>query len=113
MSSLRAVSPATETRLTISPVDPSALDWKNRTALMSLPTKDIEPTTTMSENTESRLAPLLCYSCLTTFTPTRIGKPGDPIEPVLLPLWVGQRVSAQDMKKEIGSFLLDQDGEDA
>lgn len=80
---------------------------------MSLPTKDIEPTTAMSQNTDSRLAPLLCYSCLTTFTPTRIGKSGDLIEPVLLPLWVGQRVSAQDMKKDIGSFLLDQDEEDA
>ena len=91
-----------------SPVDPSALDWKNRTALMSLPTKDAEPTTAMSRSTDSRLAPLLCYSCLTTFTPTRIGKQGDPVEPILLPLWVGQRVSAQDMKNEIGSYLLDQ-----
>jgi hypothetical protein len=78
---------------------------------MALPTKDVEPTTAMSENTESRLAPLLCYSCLTTFTPTRIGKPGDAIEPVLLPLWVGERVSAQDMKKSIASFLLDQEDE--
>ena len=80
---------------------------------MALPTKDFEPTTTMSENTESRLAPLLCYSCLTTFTPTRLGKQGDPVDPVLLPLWVGERVSTQDMKKSIGAFFLDQDdGED-
>jgi hypothetical protein len=75
---------------------------------MSLPTKDVEPTTAMSQSTESRMAPLLCYSCLTTFTPTRIGK----AEPVLLPLWVGERVSSHDMKKTIGSFLLDQDEDD-
>jgi cytoplasmic tRNA 2-thiolation protein 2 len=95
----------------ISPVDPSALDWKKRTALMSLPTKDVEPTSALANVATSSLAPLLCYSCLTTFTPTRISKPGDEVEPVMLPLWVGQRVSTQDMRKKIGSFLLDQDEE--
>lgn len=78
---------------------------------MSLPTKGVEPSSALAESTASRLAPLLCYSCLTTFTPTRIGKPGDSIEPVMLPIWVGERVSAQDMRKEIGSFLLDQEDE--
>lgn len=87
-------------------MDPSALDWKSRTALMSLPTKDVEPTTALSAATSARLAPLLCYSCLTTFTPARSGKLFES-EPIMLPLWVGGRVSAQSMKQEIGEFLLD------
>ena len=73
---------------------------------MSLPTKEVEPTTTMSDSTSDRLAPLLCYSCLTTFTPARIGKQADTA-PVMLPLWVGERVSAQNMKDQIGEFLLE------
>lgn len=75
---------------------------------MSLPTKDVEAASTLS--TSTRLAPLLCYSCLTTFTPARIGKQAES-EPVMLPLWVGERVSAQSMREEIGEFLLDPDGE--
>ena len=77
---------------------------------MSLPTKDVETSSSLSSTTSARLAPLLCYSCLTTFTPARIGKQPDS-EPVMLPLWVGERVSVQSMREEIGEFLLDQDGE--
>lgn len=77
---------------------------------MSLPTKEVEPSSALSSSTSARLAPLLCYSCLTTFTPNRIGKQPDS-EPVMLPLWVGERVSAQSMKEEIGEYLLDQDGD--
>lgn len=79
---------------------------------MSLPTKDVEPASTLSAATSARLAPLLCYSCLTTFTPARIGgKQADP-EPIMLPLWVSERVSSQTMKEEIGEFLLDTGDDD-
>ncbi|WVQ85594.1 hypothetical protein IAT38_007760 [Cryptococcus sp. DSM 104549] len=101
------------------PVDPSALDWKSRTALTSLPTKTPPPPPRPAEHTTS-LAPLLCYSCLTTFTPqTVVVRTEETVaEPVGMPLWVGEGVGRRlggvgrpvgrkEMRGEIAEFLID------
>lgn len=109
-------------------MDPLALEWKSRTALTSLSTKT-EPTTISKDQqhlygeTEA-LAPLLCYSCLTTLTPptvvskakTRAQMAGLDVngdEPVLLPVWVNEgvkrrQVGREKMKDEIKDFLIEE-----
>lgn len=110
------------------PVDPSALEWKSRTALTFLATKT-EPTVInkqqQSQHDEiERLAPLLCYSCLTTLTPPTIvskakakaqtaGLNVNGDEPVLLPVWVNEGVKRRqvgrgEMKDEIKEFLIEE-----
>lgn len=110
------------------PVDPSALEWKSRTALTFLATKT-EPTVINKQQQPQhdeieRLAPLLCYSCLTTLTPPTIvskaktkaqtaGLNVNGDEPVLLPVWVNEGVKRRqvgrgEMKDEIKEFLIEQ-----
>ncbi|EAL21965.1 hypothetical protein CNBC1050 [Cryptococcus deneoformans B-3501A] len=110
------------------PVDPSALEWKSRTALTFLSTKT-EPTAISKQQqpqhgeTEA-LAPLLCYSCLTTLTPPTVvskakakaqtaGLTVNGDEPVLLPVWVNEGVKRRqmgrrEMKDEIKEFLIEE-----
>lgn len=110
------------------PVDPSALEWKSRTALTFLSTKT-EPTAISKQQqpqhdeTEA-LAPLLCYSCLTTLTPPTVVSKGkakaqtvgltvNGDEPVLLPVWVNEGVKRRqvgrgEMKDEIKEFLIEE-----
>lgn len=108
-------------------MDPSALEWKSRTALTSLSTK-AQPITISKEQQHQHgetetLAPFLCYSCLTTLTPpTVVSKAktrtqmavldvnGD--EPILLPVWVTEcvkrrQVGREKMKDEIKDFLIE------
>ncbi|OCF56639.1 hypothetical protein L486_05493 [Kwoniella mangroviensis CBS 10435] len=98
------------------PVDPNALEWKSRTALTSLPTKTLpsEDITSDGEGRES-LATMLCYACLTTFTPPTVVSKASRTEvvPVQLPYWVGGNVRdrSREMKEEIKEFLIGQDDE--
>lgn len=110
------------------PVDPSALEWKSRTALTFLATKT-EPTAINKQQQPQHdeietLAPLLCYSCLTTLTPPTIvskakakaqtaGLNVNGDEPVLLPVWVNEGVKRRQvgrgkMKDEIKEFLIEE-----
>ncbi|KAK4688458.1 cytoplasmic tRNA 2-thiolation protein 2, partial [Tremellales sp. Uapishka_1] len=93
------------------PVDESALEWKSRSGLTSLSkeTEVVEPTSSSGPT----LAPLLCYACLTTFTPTAMGKEVKA-DRVQLPHWIRdgvrqREVGRQKMKEEIGQYLLDND----
>lgn len=109
-------------------MDPSALAWKSRTALTSLSTKT-QPITISKEQQHQHgetetLAPLLCYSCLTTLTPptvvskakTRTQMAGLDVngdEPILLPVWVNEgvkrrQVGREKMKDEIKDFLIEE-----
>lgn len=109
-------------------MDPSALEWKSRTALTFLATKT-EPTAINKQQQPQHdeietLAPLLCYSCLTTLTPPTIvskakvkaqtaGLNVNGDEPVLLPVWVNEGVKRRqvgrgEMKDEIKEFLIEE-----
>lgn len=106
--------------LTCRPVDPSALEWKARTGLISLRkaapdgVKDGVVGGERGEHSMVELAPQLCYSCLTTMTPMAHRK--DPVaDNVELPLWVGQKVAVgrAEMKAKLDGFLLsDEEGDD-
>ncbi|WVF70665.1 hypothetical protein IAT40_005458 [Kwoniella sp. CBS 6097] len=124
------------------PVDPSALEWKSRTALTSLPDKALPPPAAPpstdpdndtppaqssqsledSNSSHDHLASLLCYGCLTTFTPPTVVSKVAKVQqakPVELPIWIseniararsasaGQQVSRGEMKEHIGEFFLD------
>ncbi|WVQ71062.1 hypothetical protein IAR50_000587 [Cryptococcus sp. DSM 104548] len=107
------------------PIDPSALEWKSRTGLTSLPTKSNPTPPSTIPAPEATLAPLLCYSCLTTFTPptvvskARLAEEGSG-ENVVLPLWItegverrigggaGGLVGREAMREEIKDFLIDE-----
>lgn len=97
------------------PVDPSALEWKSRTALTSLRKSLGEDNAEERGSGESEgLAPLLCYACLTTFTPAVSRRNGNVGGPVALPFWIGERVAQrrdvvgrEEMRVEIGEYLLD------
>ncbi|WVW80374.1 hypothetical protein I302_102355 [Kwoniella bestiolae CBS 10118] len=101
------------------PVDPNALEWKSRTALTSLPTKtlpqDIGAVTNGVEQGKDKesLAKMLCYACLTTFTPpTVVSKVArTEVVPIQLPLWVGGNVRdrRREMREEIKGFLIDEE----
>jgi cytoplasmic tRNA 2-thiolation protein 2 len=99
--------------LTGRPVDPSATAWKAQASLTSLPGRGSQPSAVPVE-TKSALAPLLCYACLTTFTPLSAAH-NDQLkdEAVPLPLWVGERasqhapMSREDMKAQVSEFLLE------
>ncbi|WVQ97042.1 hypothetical protein IAU59_004152 [Kwoniella sp. CBS 9459] len=141
------------------PVDPSALEWKSRTALTSLPSKtvpssgstltSISPSPNSSLTPEasansdgsllgpgpasaSALAPLLCYGCLTTFTPPTVGsklakaEAAAAAKPVQLPIWISENirvrtptsgpaarkeVSRDEMRDTIGEYLINDDQE--
>ncbi|WWC60526.1 uncharacterized protein I303_103100 [Kwoniella dejecticola CBS 10117] len=100
------------------PVDPNALEWKSRTALTALPEKtqtDHERNGTNAELDEKdSLATMLCYACLTTFTPPTVVSKAVKQEttPVRLPLWVEQNlrrrkeVDRDGMRDEIKDFLI-------
>ncbi|KAL1405126.1 Cytoplasmic tRNA 2-thiolation protein 2 [Vanrija albida] len=97
------------------PVDASATDWKARSALTSLPGKGDGVAAAPSPDP---LAPLLCYACLTMFTPLTAAQKDRPTaEPVPLPLWVGARVqerrhvTPQELRDEVAQFLIDDDEE--
>ena len=106
--------------LTCRPVDPSALEWKARTGLVSLgkpPPHSVKEGVVRDEpggHGMVELAPQLCYSCLTTMTPMAHRK--DPVaDNVELPLWVGQKVAVgwAEMKAKLDGFLLsDEEGDD-
>jgi cytoplasmic tRNA 2-thiolation protein 2 len=93
------------------PVDPSALAWKSRTALTSL-LKTPSSNGDEPRPRRSTLAPLLCYACLTTLTPALPRCiSGDP---VMLPPFIAEGVSQrremvdrEDMRAEIGQYILD------
>ena len=68
-------------------MDPSAIEWKKRTALTSLSDNGSVSSIRLAEieqmeskpngkHSSAKLAPLLCYACLTTMTPTN-GRDGD------------------------------------
>ncbi|WWD18150.1 hypothetical protein CI109_102599 [Kwoniella shandongensis] len=98
------------------PVDPSALEWKSRSALTSLPTKTNPVASPSAGENTTPLAPLLCYACLTTFTPPTVNArtASTQNEPVPLPLWIGENVARQQgnvveratMKDQIKDFLI-------
>ncbi|RSH92739.1 hypothetical protein EHS25_008185 [Saitozyma podzolica] len=100
-----------------TPAEPSAQAWKSRTALTSLPgrTKSIEsavPDSTDDHSGSVELAPMLCYSCLTTFTPSSTRKGTDKGQPAYLPQWVAESVRKREVPREemragISGFLLD------
>ncbi|WVR05630.1 hypothetical protein IAU60_002652 [Kwoniella sp. DSM 27419] len=107
------------------PVEPSALEWKSRTGLTSLASKETsteeppqgpDPTVARGDPIVT-LAPLLCYGCLTTFTSTTVvprAVKGEA-EPVRLPVWIEKAVSGrrevqrEQMRSQIGDFLLDEE----
>ena len=100
-----------QAKLMNRPVDASAQAWKQRTALTRL---DKTPSESLPSDAVATagLAELLCYACLTTFTPTTHTKIA-AIEPVELPHWVGRSlvqsnkvVEQEEMRKEIEAFLL-------
>ncbi|WWC88104.1 uncharacterized protein L201_003008 [Kwoniella dendrophila CBS 6074] len=102
------------------PVDPNALEWKSRTALTSLSTKiipeDLVSKDVKDEENKDKLATLLCYACLTTFTPpTVVSKVArDEVSPIQLPYYVSNNaqyrktVGREEMKDQIKDFLIDQ-----
>ena len=97
------------------PVDPSALEWKSRTALTSLSKTSSADVMEMGK-TEAAMAPLLCYACLTTFTPSLPRRNEIPRDPVLLPRWISEGVEwrrkefgMKDIQAEIGQYLLQED----
>ncbi|OCF31919.1 hypothetical protein I317_00752 [Kwoniella heveanensis CBS 569] len=122
------------------PVDPSALQWKSRTALTSLPNKILPGSTApvsapadradgvtrshhmieaqpwTGDGPHDNLAPLLCYGCLTTFTPPTVVSKAVKAEakPVELPIWISDNIARArkevgrgEMRQQIGEFLLD------
>ncbi|WWC68416.1 uncharacterized protein I206_102343 [Kwoniella pini CBS 10737] len=105
------------------PVDPNALEWKSRTALTSLPSKaNVETVVSeidqgLDEGKQGRLATLLCYACLTTFTPpTVVSKViREEATPVQLPIWVEQNLNGRhemgrnEMRDEIKDFLISEE----
>lgn len=103
------LSPLTPPR----PVDASAIDWKARSALTSLPGKGDGVAPVPSPDP---LAPLLCYACLTMFTPLTAAQKDRPTaKPVPLPLWVGARVQERrhvppsELRDQVAQFLIDDD----
>jgi hypothetical protein len=55
---------------------------------------------------------MLCYSCLTTFTPSSTRKGADKGQPAYLPQWVAESVRKREVPREemragISGFLLD------
>ncbi|KAK8865669.1 hypothetical protein IAR55_000814 [Kwoniella newhampshirensis] len=96
------------------PVDPSALEWKSRSALTSLLTKTNPPSLSDPKDSSTPLAPLLCYACLTTFTPSTVASRTNKNEPVPLPFWIaenvarrhGRPVERSQMKNTINAFLI-------
>ncbi|WRT65908.1 uncharacterized protein IL334_002859 [Kwoniella shivajii] len=94
------------------PVDPHALQWKSRTALTSLPTKTIADISSPDDEKNEKLATLLCYACLTTFTPPTVVAKAlrSDTEPVQLPYWIGEnvrrKVARVEMKEDIKDFLI-------
>lgn len=105
-------------------MDPSALQWKAQSALTSLPGRGPQDSVSAGSgvaSTSAHLAPLLCYSCLTTFTPLsaaqrdRLSTDAAP-----LPLWIGERVderlgrdkpravTEEEMRAQVQQFLIDE-----
>jgi hypothetical protein len=57
---------------------------------------------------------MLCYSCLTTFTPSSTRKGADKGQPAYLPQWVAESVRKREVPREemragISDFLLDEE----
>lgn len=125
LSNVSEPGPMTQQQLTnfsSRPVDPSALEWKSRTGLTALPGKLNPPTAldsgrqtdssrAQSQSTHSsQLAPLLCYSCLATLTPSSHAKKDQlALNDVELPIWVGRRVAVErdQMRSQVAEFLLE------
>lgn len=95
------------------PVDDSATEWKARASLTSLPGRG--PEREPEEAKETELKSLLCYACLTAFTPLTAAKRDQLAADVPLPLWVGDQVarrrgvSEDEMRAQIDNFILPED----
>ncbi|ORY24687.1 hypothetical protein BCR39DRAFT_317561 [Naematelia encephala] len=92
-----------------SPLEPSALDWKSRTALTSLSASTVTvPKNRKGDGKGLGLANMLCYACLTTLSRSPIAKHSPSLlgqGSVPLPLWVSAHVG----RGTIEQYLIGQD----
>nr|ODO02618.1 hypothetical protein L204_01356 [Cryptococcus depauperatus CBS 7855] len=97
------------------PVDPSALEWKSRTALTSLTkSKFVSGSSTKSFiKSRANLNSLLCYSCLTTFTLSATTPKSTVQESSQIPLppWistgVAKRLEGRALRDEIKDYIIE------